>query len=241
MKEENNKEYVYFIKLNPNINTGYNQYNYVKIGKSNSIDGIKRRISSLQVGSPFKLNFLGYLEGSEKYFHDYFHACRVQGEWFIYDTIAEKIKSYNLCKFDKPIKEKSYIPLDISIRKTFNNDQFIGFISRSLKRLFVLYDVECKRRKEITDDYFGSTINAGDRYFNIKDEPYQWNGIKLTISNAYKIYCIFKSMIYMRNTKFYYDKRHLHVEDSLNELKKNWSKDFQSVIFDEKTNEVING
>jgi len=240
MKEENNKEYVYFIKLNPNINTGFNQYNYVKIGKSNSIDGIKRRISGLQVGSPFKLEFLGYLEGSEKYFHDYFHACRVQGEWFIYDTIAEKINSYNLLKFNKPIKEKNYIPFHIN-KKRFTNDQFISHIGRSLKRLFILYDVECKCRKKITDDYFGSTINAGDYYFNIKDSDYQWDGIYLTISNAYKIYCIFKSMMYMRNTKFYYDKKHIHVEQSLSELKKIWSEDFNSVIFDEKTNEVIHG
>jgi len=232
------KEFVYFIKLNPNIKTGFNQYNYVKIGKSNSIDGIKRRISGLQVGSPFKLEFLGYLEGSEQYFHDYFNACRIQGEWFIYDTIAEKIKSFNLLQFNKPIKEKNYIPFEVD-RKRFNNNRFIGYINRALKKLFILYDVECKCRKKITDDYFGSTINPGDIYFNIKNNPYQWNGIYLTVSNAYKIYCIFKSMILMRNNKFYYEKKHIHIEESLKELKKNWQDDFESVVFDEKKVEIV--
>jgi hypothetical protein len=232
------KELVYFIKLNPNINTGFNQYNYVKIGKSASIDGIKRRISGLQVGSPFKLEFLGYMEGSERYFHDYFSAARVQGEWFIYDTIASKIKSYNLINFNEPLKTKNYIPYVLNYGK-LKETKVIAFLSKALSKLFILYDVQCKTRKEITDDYFGSTINSGDKYFNIKDSDYQWNGIYLTITNAYKFYCMFKSMIYMRNTKFYYDKRHIDVKESLKELKEIWQDEFKDIIFDEKKKEIV--
>jgi hypothetical protein len=232
------KEFVYFIKLNPNINTGFNQFNYVKIGKSYSIDGIKRRISGLQVGSPFKLEFLGYMEGSEKYFHDYFDAARVQGEWFIYNTIAAKINSYNLIRFNEPVKQKKYIPFVLNNGK-LKETKIIPFLTRAFKKLFILYDVELKTRKEITDDYFGNTINPGDRYFNIKDNPYQWNGIYLTITNAYKFYCMFKSMVNMRNTKFYYDKRHIDVKESLKELKEIWQDEFKDIIFDEKKGEIV--
>ena len=231
------KEFVYFIKLNPNLRTGFNQFNYVKIGKSTSIKGIKRRISSLQVGSPFKYDFLGYMEGSERYFHNYFSAARVQGEWFIYDTIKDKIKTFRLLKFDEPTKEFIfYNKPEFDLR--FKDTNLLKFLSRALNKLFVLYNVECKKRKEITDDYFGTTINPGEYYFNIKDSDYQWNGIYLTVNSAYKIYCIFKSMIYMRNTKFYYEKRHIDVKESFKQLKENWQEDFKNVVFDEKKNSL---
>ncbi len=50
---------------------------------------------------------------------------------------------------------------------------------------------------------------------------------------------MFKSMIYMRNTKFYYDKRHIDIKESLKELKEIWQDEFKDIIFDEKKGEVV--
>ncbi len=42
----------------------------------------------------------------------------------------------------------------------------------------------------------------------------------------------------MRNTKFYYEKRHIDVKESFKQLKENWQEDFKNVVFDEKKNSL---
>jgi hypothetical protein len=57
---------------------------YIKVGFT-SRDGADSRISSLQVGSPYKLRLAAWMEGSEgteAYLHRLLSKCSRRGEWF---------------------------------------------------------------------------------------------------------------------------------------------------------------
>ncbi len=82
---------VYFI--------GSEKMGKVKIGYSKDI---YRRLQSLQIASPFKLEVLGFLENAnpklEKKFHKYFSDLQVSGEWFeLKGRLVKIIDQCNLC------------------------------------------------------------------------------------------------------------------------------------------------
>ncbi len=69
-------ELVYFIKCGP----------HVKVGTCRS-DMIRRRIHTLQVANPVRLEPLGYILGgheTEMDYHKILERYRVSGEWFCY-------------------------------------------------------------------------------------------------------------------------------------------------------------
>ena len=66
---------------------------YVKIGFSTNI---KRRLSDLQVGSPYAFILLAVAEGDqvrEKELHERFQKYRLSGEWFAY---SEELRNFVL-------------------------------------------------------------------------------------------------------------------------------------------------
>lgn len=81
---------VYFI--------GNKLYNYVKIG--HTVNNVKGRLVSLQVGCPFDLEILGIVDGNkntEKQLHKKFDEYWIRGEWFklcwpIYKYIKEYVR-----------------------------------------------------------------------------------------------------------------------------------------------------
>lgn len=70
--------------------------NSVKIGYT-TIKGLKKRLETLQIGTPYELKLLGATWGDkkvEKLIHEQFHSSHIRGEWFHYtkeleDFIAE--------------------------------------------------------------------------------------------------------------------------------------------------------
>lgn len=239
---EQQKEYVYFIKCNPNINRFANADCYVKIGKSHSIETIKNRFTALQTGNPFKLTLLGYVEGDEKYFHNYFSEFRINGEWFHYTFIQNKINNLNLKQLDKVYSEDDniYIKQPYDFSHNWKNKNILKHLSTALRFMFRGYEVKLStRRKGTVSDYFDNIINVGDYYYNIKDNPYQWDGIYLSLNSAYKIYCLFKNIVRLRNDNLSYESRSLQLKDSLNKIKQIWREDFEHCIFDEFKNNII--
>jgi len=241
----NKKEFVYFIKCNTSINGFQGSiYQYVKIGKAKSIENIKKRLSSIQVGSPFKLKFLGYVEGDEKYFHTYFSDSWVHGEWFFYEKIIDKLKKIKLKQFDDD-KNNNGINISDECLYYFNrknsitNEQLLKKLSRAIDYIFNPLEIKISKRKEIGTDYFGDTLSVGDYYFNLIDNYTQWNGTYLTINNAYKVYNLFKIIIRNRNDKFYYQKKFQGIQESLKNLKQIWKNDFNDIIFDEFKNNIV--
>ena len=55
---------------------------FVKIGQSNSLEGVLLRLSSCQVGNARQLDVIGITETSESDIHERFASERVRGEWF---------------------------------------------------------------------------------------------------------------------------------------------------------------
>ena len=239
------KEYVYFIKCNPNQHHTNRSYEYVKIGMSNSIKGIKRRFSTLQVGNPFKLELLGYIEGNENYFHNYFMEYKVSGEWFIYDHIKIKLKEYNLIKLDvggNKIIHYNFGEGYSDDKATLKNELLFRKVSRALIHLYGRHNVKIKtKRNDPKDDYFGYAINVNDPYIMITNHPADWScELTLSLQSAYKIYCLFKEMIRYRSDDMYYQIKYGDVKSSLSNLKKIWKDDFEHLIFDEIKNNVEN-
>lgn len=103
------KSYVYFITTNT-------IHKYVKIGKTSN--SIKKRISELQTGNPYKIYLIGWIKCSsdkqakkiEGSLHTLFKNKRKSGEWFnLCDSDYEKIIN---CKHIK-----DYYSISKSLRK----------------------------------------------------------------------------------------------------------------------------
>jgi hypothetical protein len=92
-------DFVYFVECDPNIEPDTNLLKFVKVGKSSSLLGIKKRIVNFGVGNPFKLTFLGYIIGNETELHNRFINYKRKGEWFFLTKEFQKeINSLNLTK-----------------------------------------------------------------------------------------------------------------------------------------------
>ena len=66
--------------------------NAVKIGYT-TIKGLRRRLQTLQTGTPYELRLLGALWGDkkiEKQLHEKFHYSHIRGEWFHYTKELEE-------------------------------------------------------------------------------------------------------------------------------------------------------
>ena len=66
--------------------------NAVKIGYT-TIKGLRRRLQTLQPGTPYELRLLGALWGDkkiEKQLHEKFHYSHIRGEWFHYTKELEE-------------------------------------------------------------------------------------------------------------------------------------------------------
>lgn len=65
--------------------------NAVKIGYT-TIKGLRRRLQTLQTGTPYELRLLGALWGdrlTEKQIHNMFKPSHIRGEWFNYSKELE--------------------------------------------------------------------------------------------------------------------------------------------------------
>lgn len=94
---------IYFIECDPNIHKYTNSLRLVKIGKTQNIKSLKRRIQSLQIGNPFDLKLIGIIDDgrTENDIHKIFCSFKSRGEWFFCtDHFEKKIKSLNLKKID---------------------------------------------------------------------------------------------------------------------------------------------
>lgn len=59
--------------------------NYVKIGYSQTEEGVVRRLRECQVGNPMQLSLLGVIDGTqaaEKHLHHAYVNKYISGEWF---------------------------------------------------------------------------------------------------------------------------------------------------------------
>lgn len=66
--------------------------NSVKIGYT-TLKGLKKRIETLQIGTPNELTLLGATWGDkkiEKQLHEKFHYSHIRGEWFDYTKELEQ-------------------------------------------------------------------------------------------------------------------------------------------------------
>lgn len=66
--------------------------NSVKIGYT-TLKGLKKRIETLQIGTPNELTLLGATWGDkkiEKNIHEKFHSLHIRGEWFTYSKELEE-------------------------------------------------------------------------------------------------------------------------------------------------------
>ena len=66
--------------------------NSVKIGYT-TLKGLKKRIETLQIGTPNELTLLGATWGDkkiEKQLHEKFHYSHIRGEWFHYTKELEE-------------------------------------------------------------------------------------------------------------------------------------------------------
>ena len=66
--------------------------NAVKIGYT-TIKGLRRRLQTLQTGTPYELRLLGAVWGDkkiEKQLHEKFHYSHIRGEWFHYTKELEE-------------------------------------------------------------------------------------------------------------------------------------------------------
>ena len=66
--------------------------NSVKIGYT-TLKGLKKRIETLQIGTPNELTLLGATWGDkkiEKQLHEKFHYSHIRGEWFYYTKELEE-------------------------------------------------------------------------------------------------------------------------------------------------------
>lgn len=65
--------------------------NSVKIGYT-TIKGLRKRLETLQIGTPYELKLLGALWGNqkiEKQIHEQFSFSHIRGEWFHYTQELE--------------------------------------------------------------------------------------------------------------------------------------------------------
>ena len=100
-----NDGYIYFVQM------GF--VGPVKIGYTKNID---KRISSLQTASPYKLNLLCVMPGTEDYEKD-IHAgldeIRLEGEWFLpHDFLMREINTIS-----DSIKRNPISPIDFTDEK----------------------------------------------------------------------------------------------------------------------------
>jgi len=74
--------YVYFIREVPLSRRKGSASGFIKIGHSNSPDGARRRLSTLQIGNRRELDLLSCRRGVEDWCHRILKPWRERGEWF---------------------------------------------------------------------------------------------------------------------------------------------------------------
>lgn len=96
---------------------------YVKIGKCEPknekvLDAIENqeavsgRLSGCQTGNPNTLFSLGYIWGSESYWHNEFREYKVRGEWFMFEPIMKALKDANMASV-KAVHENEHRTINL--------------------------------------------------------------------------------------------------------------------------------
>ena len=101
--------------------------NSVKIGYT-TIKGLKKRIETLQIGTPNELTLLGATWGDkkiEKQLHEKFHYSHIRGEWFHYTKeLEEFIAECWDFRIIESLKSKMYNKLIYKSNEVKNGKQF---------------------------------------------------------------------------------------------------------------------
>ncbi len=101
--------------------------NSVKIGYT-TIKGLKKRIETLQIGTPNELTLLGATWGDkkiEKQLHEKFHYSHIRGEWFHYTKeLEEFIAECWDFRIIESLKSKIYNKLIYKSNEVKNGKQF---------------------------------------------------------------------------------------------------------------------
>ena len=84
--------------------------NAVKIGHISSYNRLQKRLSSLQIGNPHKLNVIKIIPELsmelEKSLHRHLERFGVRGEWFVFSNTIKKLIGYS----DKKIHKTKELP-----------------------------------------------------------------------------------------------------------------------------------
>lgn len=101
--------------------------NSVKIGYT-TLKGLKKRIETLQIGTPNELRLLGATWGDkkiEKQLHEKFHYSHIRGEWFHYTKeLEEFIAECWDFRIIESLKSKMYNKLIYKSNEVKNGKQF---------------------------------------------------------------------------------------------------------------------
>ena len=96
---------------------------YVKIGRCEPknekvLEAIENqavvsgRLAACQTGNPNTLFSLGYIWGSESYWHNEFREYKVKGEWFMFEPIMKALKDANMASV-KAVSENEYRTINL--------------------------------------------------------------------------------------------------------------------------------
>jgi len=180
-------DFVYFVECDPNIEPDTNLLKFVKVGKSSSLLGIKKRIVNFGVGNPFKLTFLGYIIGNETELHNRFIKYKRKGEWFFLTKEFQKeINSLNLIKENcNDVSSSFYNDFIIDEYVSIKKDTIRNKLKQETKNNLFKKAQE-RKDKKLSLDFSSIEVFVSGLFNNNKD--YSYNFISSNKDNKFDFF-----------------------------------------------------
>jgi hypothetical protein len=120
----------------------------VKIGKSETRNGVDVRLADLQVGNARRLSLVGLIESEdfetlEKHIHNVWQSLKIRGEWFNFtkDQIGDILRAYNGLEIIQVESERPAVMLPAGFEEACRL-KAIGYESLSVRELAKKYRVK---------------------------------------------------------------------------------------------------
>ena len=163
--ERGEPHYVYFIVTCP---SDTREERRVKIGKSETEEGVYNRFSTANTYCPIEIKLLGFLKGYERDWHEYFKNYRIKGEWFNFKDIKHYLSKIKL--------QIPKILLDDEKERLQNANFILKSDTNEVTDLKLLESKKIKDARYVTDRY-QTRVLANRDFFNwheyTKDEEYE--------------------------------------------------------------------